>query len=92
MPVLHRDFETCSNLQLPDVGAYAYAANSTTDVRCCAFAVDAGEVKLWTPGEPIPAEFIEAANSTDWTVSAFHDAFERLIETNDEGVTDSLDL
>jgi DNA polymerase len=37
-------------------------------------------VKLWIPGNPIPAEFIEAAQNPDWLASAFNDQFERLIE------------
>jgi DNA polymerase len=42
--------------------------------------VDDGPVKLWTPGDPTPPEFIEAARNPDWVVSAFNDNFERQIE------------
>jgi len=80
MPVLYRDYETRSTLELGDVGAHVYAAHGSTDVWCCAYAVDNGEVQLWTPGMPAPAEFTEAAQNPEWLVSAFNDRFERLIE------------
>jgi DNA polymerase len=47
---------------------------------CGAFAVDDGPVQLWTPGDPIPPEFIEAANNPDWIVAAHGDHFETAIE------------
>ena len=80
MPVLFRDYETRSVLDLRKVGAWRYSNHPTSEVWCCAFAVDEGPVKLWKPGEPIPAEFIEAAQNPTWIVSAFNDQFERLIE------------
>jgi hypothetical protein len=80
MPVLFRDFESRSALNLKVVGAWKYSTDPSTDVWCCAFVVDDGPIQLWTPGDPIPAEFIEAAHNPDWVVAAFNDAFERLIE------------
>jgi DNA polymerase len=79
MPVLFHDFETRSTLDLGDVGAWKYACDTTTEVWCCAYAVDDGPIQLWLPGDPVPPEFIEAANSPDWLTSAFGDHFERLI-------------
>jgi DNA polymerase len=80
VPVLHRDFETRSTIDLPDVGAWRYAADPTTDVWCVAYAVDDGPVKLWLPGQPIPDEFHIAARDPDWIVVAHNDAFETAIE------------
>src|SRR5262249_32126624 len=80
MPVLYRDYETRSTLELGDVGAHVYAAHASTDPWCCAYAVDGSDVQLWTPGMPVPPEFIEAAQNSEWLVSAFNDQFERLIE------------
>jgi RecA-family ATPase len=80
MPILYRDYETRSTVELGDVGAHIYAAHDSTDVWCCAFAVDDGPVQLWTPGMPVPPEFFEAAANPDWLLSAFNDQFERLIE------------
>jgi DNA polymerase len=80
MPVLIRDYETRSTLDLGDVGAHRYGEHTSTDVWCCAFAVDAGPIKLWAPGDPTPAEFVEAAGNQEWIVAAFNDQFETLIE------------
>ena len=77
---LHRDYETRSTLDLRKVGAWKYATHPTTDVWCCAYAVNDGPVSIWVPGDPVPPEFIEAASNAEWVVSAFNDNFERLIE------------
>jgi len=80
MPTLYRDYETRSVLELPEVGAHVYAAHASTDVWCCAYAVDDGEVQLWTPDTPVPDAFVEAAHNPDYVGSAFNDSFERAIE------------
>jgi DNA polymerase bacteriophage-type len=49
-------------------------------VWCCAYAVDDGPVTIWTPGDPVPFEFVEAARNPGWRVVAFNDAFERSVE------------
>jgi DNA polymerase len=80
MPVLHRDFETRSILDLKKVGAYRYAGEPTTGVWCVTFAVDDGPVQIWRPGQPIPEEFRIAARDPDWLVAAYNDRFESSIE------------
>ena len=80
MPILFRDYETRSTLNLADVGAWKYTSHPTTDIWCCAYATEDGPIKLWLPGDPVPSEFIEASDSIEWTVAAFNDGFERLIE------------
>ena len=52
---------------------------STTEVLCCAYAVDGSEIELWLPGDPVPAPFIAAANDSSWIVSGFNVGFERVI-------------
>src|SRR5262249_39710226 len=79
VPVLFHDFETRSTLDLTEVGAWKYAGDASTDVCCCAYAVDDGPIQLWVPGNPVPPELIEAANNPEWITSAFGDHFERLI-------------
>jgi DNA polymerase bacteriophage-type len=79
VPILFHDFETRSTLDLSEVGAWKYACHKSTDMWCCAYAVDDGPIQLWIPGDPVPPEFIEAARNPDWTTSAFGDHFERLI-------------
>jgi DNA polymerase len=80
MPVLHRDLETFSAVKLKDAGHWRYAADPTTRVLCYAFAVDDGPVELWTPGQNVPEQFVEAAHNPDWLVVAHNDAFEFAIE------------
>ena len=78
--VLFRDFETRSCVLLKSVGVYKYATDPSTEVLCGAFAVDDEPAKLWTPGDPVPAEFIEAARNPAWIVCAHGAHFEDAIE------------
>src|SRR5262245_26170976 len=78
--VLHRDYETRSQAILKIVGAQRYAADSSSEVLCCCYAVDDDPVKLWRPGDPVPSEFVVATQNPNWIVAAFNDAFEAAIE------------
>jgi hypothetical protein len=78
--VLHRDYETRSRSILKIVGAQRYAADSSSEVLCCCYAVDDDPVRLWRPGDPVPSEFVVAAQNQNWIVAAFNDAFEAAIE------------
>jgi DNA polymerase len=78
--LLHRDYETRSRAVLKIVGSHEYAADTSTEVLCCAYAVDDEPVQLWTPGDPVPAAFIEAAHNPAWIVVAHGDHFETAIE------------
>jgi DNA polymerase len=80
MPILHRDYETRGTINLKKSGAWRYASHPSTDVWCCAYAVDDGPVQLWLAGDPVPPAWLEAASSDDWLVAAHNDAFERRIE------------
>ena len=82
MPDLIRDYETRSTVSLKACGAWVYSKHPMTEVLCCAYAVDDSEIKLWTPGDPLPDEFVEAANDPAWLICAFNDQFERWIEQN----------
>src|SRR5262245_9575177 len=79
--VLHRDYETRSQAIIKTVGTYRYATDPSTEVLCCGYAVGDEPVQLWTPGNRVPAEFIEAATNPSWIVCAhgahFEDAIER---------------
>ena len=82
MPTLIRDYETRGVLKLEDTGVWRYASDSRTEILCCAYCVDDGPVKLWTPPEPPPTEFFKAAapQNTDWTVGAYNAGFEIPLE------------
>jgi hypothetical protein len=83
MPVLIRDYETRSVAKLKKFGAWQYSKHPSTEVLCCAFAIDDWPVQLWRSGDHIPPEFIEAANNLDWLAGAFNSSFERSIEANE---------
>lgn len=53
------DIETKSFADLPEVGAWRYAEDASTDIICLAYAVNDGPVKTWEPGQPGPVEFID---------------------------------
>jgi DNA polymerase len=78
--VLHRDFESRALVKLEDVGTWRYAADPRTEILCCAYAVDDEPVKLWTPDDPVPPEFIEAAQNPEWLVCAHNAQFEIALE------------
>jgi DNA polymerase bacteriophage-type len=78
--VLHRDYETRSRAILKTVGTQRYAADPSTEILCCCYAVYVGDVRLWRPGDPAPIEFVLAAQNPNWIVAAFNDAFETAIE------------
>ena len=78
--VLHRDYETRSRAILKTVGAQRYAADPSTEILCICYAADNDPIKLWRPGDPVPTEFIVAAQNRNWIVAAFNDAFEAAIE------------
>src|SRR5262249_28451086 len=80
MPILRRDYETRSTLDLREVGVWQYATHPTTDVWCCGLTVDDDLVRVWRPGDPVPPEWIEAARNPEYLVAAFNDGFERQIE------------
>jgi DNA polymerase bacteriophage-type len=80
MPVLVWNVETKSVVDLKKVGAWKYATHPTTGVWCVGYAVDDGPAQIWTPGQPIPEPFIEAAHNPDWLLVAHNAQFERAIE------------
>jgi DNA polymerase len=78
--VLHRDYETRGILSLQHSGAWKYTADERTEILCCGYAVDDGPVQLWLPGNPVPPEFITAAQDPDWLLCAHNAQFELSVE------------
>jgi DNA polymerase len=78
--VLHRDCETRSRAILKTIGAQRYAADPSTEILGICYAADSDPIKLWRPGDPVPNEFVLAAQNPNWVVAAFNDAFETAIE------------
>lgn len=48
-PHLHLDFESFSEVDLKEVGAYRYAFDPSTEILCAAMALGDGEPVIWTP-------------------------------------------
>jgi len=49
---LHLDFETFSQADITDVGAYRYALDPSTEILCAAMALGEGEPVYWCQGMP----------------------------------------
>ena len=71
MSIVYCDFESRSACDLKTAGVYNYAQHGTTEVLCMAYAIDDGEVQLWTEG-PLP-------DFAGHQIRAHNAAFERLI-------------
>jgi len=71
--IAYIDFESRSECDLPARGPYNYARHPSTQVLCMAYAVDDGDVELWTPDQPFPREILSHQ------IRAHNAAFERLI-------------
>lgn len=67
------DFESRSECDLTARGPYNYARHPSTQVLCMAYAIDDGEVELWTPDQPFPREILTHQ------IRGHNAAFERLI-------------
>lgn len=76
------DFETRSQVDIKACGAWVYAEHPSTDVLCMAYAVDGGEVFLWTPDDQILPGIIAARLIDGDTIEAHNAFFERAIWAN----------
>jgi DNA polymerase len=79
MPI-YIDFESASECDLPTRGAYNYARDPSTRVLCMAWAINDGEVSVWTPDQPFPHQVYDAVQHGAM-IYAHNAAFERLIWT-----------
>ena len=73
---LYIDFESASELDVTEAGAYAYAAHPSTRITRLGWAIDDGPVHIWRAGQPFPTDIIEAINR-DARVHAHNAQFER---------------
>jgi hypothetical protein len=74
------DIETRSAASLPAVGAWNYAAHSSTQPLCLFIAVNDDEPLRWLPGDPVPAPLFEVAQDPEhWKLIAHNHEFERAI-------------
>jgi len=77
-PILHLDFETWSECELPKTGASVYARHETTEVLMLAYGWAEGEIKQWLPvlGEPMPDDLKAALADPSITLAAWNAPFE----------------
>jgi hypothetical protein len=72
------DFETRSALDLRKVGSSVYADHISTEVWVACYALGEGAVRVWYPGNPVPAELAEHVRN-GLPLIAHNAAFERTI-------------
>lgn len=79
--MIHLDFETYSDLDLKQVGAYRYAQDPSTEVLCLAYTLDAGKtIKTWIPHQdPRPPKALYDAVRNGELLAAHNAQFERAI-------------
>lgn len=77
--MLHLDFETRSRVDLIKEGAYRYAADPSTEIICLGWALDDGQVDIWTPDTPIPLSLLTFLKNPTQPIRAHNAQFERLI-------------
>lgn len=75
---LHIDVETRSVADLRKTGVYVYAKHPTTDLWVACYRFDDGPIKVWRPGEPVPADIARHVKRGGVLV-AHNAAFERII-------------
>lgn len=60
MNYIYFDFETYSEVDIKNAGAYAYAAHPTTEVICLSYKLPhEDKVRLWLPGDHIPQQLTD---------------------------------
>lgn len=81
---LHIDYESASELDLTDVGAWLYSLHPSTRVLMASWSWDYGPIEQWdsASGDPFPQEILDALEDDAIEKWAFNAAFERLISWN----------
>ena len=54
------DFETRSELNIKEVGAYAYAAHHSTEILLMRYSIEDGKIYGWRKGDPFPKRLARA--------------------------------
>jgi len=80
MTKVHFDFETYSECNIFDAGAWAYAEHPSTRVLCMAYTYGEDDPKLWLPGDKLPCFMKDGA--TDYELHAWNCFFEWVIWTH----------
>lgn len=79
MERVHFDFETYSECDIFEAGAWAYAAHPSTKVLCIGYAYGEEEPQIWTPGETYPDFMLYTLK---YNVHAWNSFFEWVVWTH----------
>lgn len=79
--ILSFDYESSSELSLPDVGIDLYARHPSTKIQMAAFKINGQNTEQWVPaeGERIPSDLKEALRDPNVRKVAFNASFERMM-------------
>jgi len=80
--IIHSDYETFSEVNLKQCGAYVYSEHESTEVISFAYSFNDEEPILWLPGDPPPKKLFKRLLSGKWTFVAHNANFELLIWKN----------
>lgn len=69
----HIDFETRSELNISDVGAYKYAEHHSTEILCAVYKIPGGDYTLWKPFDENPEDLFR--HLREGGVITAHNAF-----------------
>lgn len=72
---LHLDVESCSEVELSDVGVHVYFAHPSTRLLCACWAYETGPVHTWLYGAPPPDDLCQAIE-LGFEMRAFNASFE----------------
>jgi DNA polymerase len=85
MPRLHVDIESFSRVDLRKCGVYRYAEDESTEVLCIAWALEGGDVQLWTPSDGKPELLARLMADPTVLLCAHNSNFERVMLCNHPG-------
>lgn len=75
------DFETFSELDVRDCGAWRYSEHESTEVLCLSYGYTGKKKQIWIPGMPFPQFIIDHINA-GYPIEAHNCQFERAIWFN----------
>lgn len=81
LPRVIVDFETFSELDVTDVGAWRYAEHPSTEILCMSYRLPDQKTQSWYPGIPFPPDLIKHVDA-GFPVEAHNAQFERAIWFN----------
>lgn len=80
--MIYIDFETYSETDIRECGAWKYSTHPSTEILCMAFAIDEEPVQLWTPDNGCNLSRLFSLINSGSLVEAHNAFFERCIWQN----------